>query len=1361
MVGEQGNRTSGTRTASVPQSYWWRKLHSLNARSRLQEVSGSLSCTEKFSSLVSCHRGYGSVAFYAVFSLFILTFLYAIWKIVSAHSRSARRPGSGNTTSVAKLSPTAHAPSSYFNTHAWLQKEHVLDHFHQSLKKLPPFQNEAPQEKPSPAIFLPPETDERSKISSIISNTDFPSRGQTMPRNPSPTWTWRGIATKPFYNYQQGGYNTVQPSLNNPLYPTVPYPSGLNPLFPMVPYPPGFQPYLRSPFFRGANNNQRFQFRMPTSRPVPYNNNYNRSNRKADISYRSPYYYFPTNKNSQVYYGDNTLQSTEGGIQSSPSPLISFLNESYNDTSRSKNLSEKSRRKRKKLGRKPRGKEKKKSNHMRHHVKYDNVEDIEEKSKKNLNKEITTKHHRVKNYQKAKENLRKKNHEKISKGHKYFMEPKNNHPTQHAPPYKQTRGGSAARVNEHARYRGKKSHLKLLPKSRRAKSPKYRRTSIPHVKKITRASHLKKRRHETPKAHHHVHHTPHHRHNSVLDFRLYRLYRKHHSVNDEIRGKWNISRHRVRTCKLIDRFSTRGTVKTTRTMAGKNRYLHTLLICRPVRLRIRKRIHRRRYSLKYAQLCRKKWFVSEGLIRVQKTSNDQEIPRYTVQICEPSYVHGIQRLSVNSKETKIWKISDEFVRKMEREDEKNVHIKGQNKKKKVKKQTKLKQERRTRSRQQKQISYHVLKTKKHSIFSVQKSKPKTNNQLHEKQSHQSRKSQAKRKKHHDRKENKVLKNKNKTISKPKGGDIDSEKGFYGKLLKVLKLAKIYDRKKGNRTPGDGVFDSLEAVLAQSQNITKESTRSKPTVKPSVKKHSSHQSSRKHTWNNQDKSNDNVQRLLAKILPAVLKSFHSDDLKVGDSADSKVTTRPTPKTTTKPRTKTAKATPTSQMPPSTTKSSKNNIEKIMKNILPLLLKGAQRGNSDSLQAVKVKSKAKPPPSPPIQRSFAPKKTTEKPGLKSLLSSLGMDNLVSDSLSSTIMAKMTAVTNKSAIKPTQRALLKSNLLAKTPLQLQIRRAKPTYAVTTIQAPPLLRQADALRDSGSLPASQASARMAVPPVPLSASPATTVFLPAPPVPPSPEPPPISALQTGIRAPPGNGKSVSAYSPPINSDRYSRSILCFGDSLTSGYYNHGHSFHPYSQRLAQLLNSGEGRLRYYVKTSGKVREMAHGSMARRLPQVLGNSSRFDWVIILGGTNDVAHVKNFGDDDSFMNQLISVWKPRIVRDIEVLHEIAHKFGARSMLLTIPETAYEAWPNFKTLWVMRKKLNQDLRDYARRSQGSTVLCDLAARLPRHSLSPQAQAALWNDHLHLTPYGYDKMAEIVYQCLKPYLTLFKSAAKDTF
>ena len=35
-------------------------------------------------------------------------------------------------------------------------------------------------------------------------------------------------------------------------------------------------------------------------------------------------------------------------------------------------------------------------------------------------------------------------------------------------------------------------------------------------------------------------------------------------------------------------------------------------------------------------------------------------------------------------------------------------------------------------------------------------------------------------------------------------------------------------------------------------------------------------------------------------------------------------------------------------------------------------------------------------------------------------------------------------------------------------------------------------------------------------------------------------------------------------------KNILCFGDSLTAGYYNEGEKFHPYSLKLEELLNTG-----------------------------------------------------------------------------------------------------------------------------------------------------------------------------------------------
>ncbi|XP_046861515.1 transcription factor SPT20 homolog [Xenia sp. Carnegie-2017] len=212
---------------------------------------------------------------------------------------------------------------------------------------------------------------------------------------------------------------------------------------------------------------------------------------------------------------------------------------------------------------------------------------------------------------------------------------------------------------------------------------------------------------------------------------------------------------------------------------------------------------------------------------------------------------------------------------------------------------------------------------------------------------------------------------------------------------------------------------------------------------------------------------------------------------------------------------------------------------------------------------------------------------------------------------------------------------------------------------------------------------------------------------------------------------------------------ILCFGDSLTSGFYNHGKGKHPYGIRLNQLLNT-KGVNKYHVESRGMIGEMVHGGMVKRLPKVLNEGLRYDWILILGGTNDVAHVKNFGDDEDFTQQLISVWSPKIVKDIEKLHEIAKLHGARTVLMTIPETAYELWPAFQLIRNMRLAVNAALRRYATQVQDTTVLCDLAYKLPRSTLPEQLQKLYWNDHIHLNPIGYDKMAEIIEQCIEPYL-----------
>lgn len=1420
MVGE---KAAGDRSASVPQSHWWRKIHNLNARSRLQEVSGNLNCAERFSALVSCHRGYSSVAFYAVFSLFILTFVYAIWKIVSAHSRSGRRPGSGNSTSVAKLTPTTRAPTYYVSTHTWLQNENVLDHFHQSGKKNPAFGNESPRENPYPAIFISPGNNDRSKIPPV----DIPVRAHPVLGNVFPSWTSGERGTNPFYDYYPGLENTAQPPLANPTYPTAPHPSVYNPFSPTAPYPAGFNPYLRLPF-TSQNNRQRFQFRPTASSPAPYNvDNLGMFNEKAgmfssplaNLSYRHPYF-LPTSNNllPQSFYDGNYPSNTRPTVQTSLSPLIGFLKESSNNANTFRHKAKQRRRKRKKLPRTIRKQVKKGRNHSQNHLKDDYLEDIVENNRDNQKNKFSRRRKKSGHHWKTIRNVRKKNHEKSNKNYNFAKKQKPKDRVQHTRPDKRTRIPLGPHGYRHARHHAKKQQHTVHKRPLHPKHLGYHVWNNQHIEKARshriphHHSQRNVRRHRSPlrphdyrhvryhakKQQHTVHNRPlhskhlsHHvwknehikkarshqilhdrsqrnmqrrqeanpnKHRKVLDFRLYKKYRKHHSIADEIRGRWNISRHRVRTCKVIDKFSTIGTVKMTR-MKEHNRYLHTLLVCRPVRLRIRNRVHRRKYSMKYAQLCSKRWYLTSGIVFVDRSSNNPERPRFKVRICESSYAHTVKLLPAKSKETKIWNISDKFVRKMEREDVRDSNDKSSSHQHELKRHhghKNVKKHKKWKSRLHKNLtrrkSHPTVKTKRQKVVLSNKSKTLSHNAKHDtlrKHRRKVKKSQNKGKKH-KRNETKPTIKKNETISKRKGENGDSDKEFYNKLLKVLKLAKIYDKKNSNGTRTEKIFDSLEAVLTESQNTTKQyaPNKTKHATNTSVQKHmksgghTNREVSPKDAQKNQARNKDNIQMLLAKILPVILKSLHNDTEASGKVVTG-ITTKPTTKVTTKPtkpRTSTFKTTPPNLIASTTIKPNNKSIVEIMKSILPLLLKKAKTANSDSLQSVKPIPKAKPQSAPPKQRSS--KKTAKISDLRSLLASLGMGNLASDNIESAILAKGTADTVKTGTKPTRQA---------TPL-LQITKPKPLTAVPTMQAPTPLRNAYEFVDKESamgsqsipLPAGAQANQQGIPSGPLSASTGTAFsdLLPVSSGKPADQKPTFPSQEIG--------NNMRPYIPSVNSNPYSRSILCFGDSLTSGYYNHGHSFHPYSQRLGQLLNS-DGRLKYFIKTSGKVREMAHGSMAKRLPEVLGNSSRFDWVIILGGTNDVAHVKNFGDDDSFMNQLISVWKPRIVRDIEVLHEISHNYGARTVLLTIPETAYEAWPNFKTLWVMRNRINQDLREYARRSQGKTVLCDLAAKLPRHSLSLQAQAMLWNDHLHLTAYGYDRMAEIVYQCLKPYLS----------
>lgn len=86
---------------------------------------------------------------------------------------------------------------------------------------------------------------------------------------------------------------------------------------------------------------------------------------------------------------------------------------------------------------------------------------------------------------------------------------------------------------------------------------------------------------------------------------------------------------------------------------------------------------------------------------------------------------------------------------------------------------------------------------------------------------------------------------------------------------------------------------------------------------------------------------------------------------------------------------------------------------------------------------------------------------------------------------------------------------------------------------------------------------------------------------------------------------------------------ILCFGDSLTAGYCAWGMQHFPYAEHLPTPLQ------KLWPETSIEIDVAAlsgdrviNGQYLRRLDSRLGKASAsqnpYDWIIIMGGTNDL-----------------------------------------------------------------------------------------------------------------------------------------------
>ncbi|EFZ00327.2 GDSL-like Lipase/Acylhydrolase [Metarhizium robertsii ARSEF 23] len=180
--------------------------------------------------------------------------------------------------------------------------------------------------------------------------------------------------------------------------------------------------------------------------------------------------------------------------------------------------------------------------------------------------------------------------------------------------------------------------------------------------------------------------------------------------------------------------------------------------------------------------------------------------------------------------------------------------------------------------------------------------------------------------------------------------------------------------------------------------------------------------------------------------------------------------------------------------------------------------------------------------------------------------------------------------------------------------------------------------------------------------------------------------------------------------------SVLCFGDSLTSGYYAMGLESHPYSIAFAAKVQEALPETKLHVYTNGRPGDVASFQPFRQRLQAECDKRHHDWVIILGGTNDLAYM---------------VPPEEMYKSFQANWDIALAKGSKVLALTIPES------RSKPAWVIqnRSEINSSILAH---EEFNYHAFDLHAKLPYHSLSAEDRQKYWDDGLHLTDQGYEWM-----------------------
>ena len=203
---------------------------------------------------------------------------------------------------------------------------------------------------------------------------------------------------------------------------------------------------------------------------------------------------------------------------------------------------------------------------------------------------------------------------------------------------------------------------------------------------------------------------------------------------------------------------------------------------------------------------------------------------------------------------------------------------------------------------------------------------------------------------------------------------------------------------------------------------------------------------------------------------------------------------------------------------------------------------------------------------------------------------------------------------------------------------------------------------------------------------------------------------------------------------------IFCFGDSLTYGTYNNNFfDKAPYSKTLYKLIKSylnDNGNLNDKYKLSIKTRGipgLCAMDMKDKLNKYLlkhkNGEYNIDLMIILGGTNDIG--QGYYENKQIISSIID------------LHKSCHSTGiSKTLLITIPQCKNQTTQLVK----IRDEINTKLIQFHQENQNKVLLFDMNKEIPYSDNNK-----IWSqDGLHLSPLGYEKMANCIFNILQPWI-----------